>query len=274
MKTKILIILVPLFVFIFLTHVTFVQQSTYLENLLIDLLSYIVIFSVVYALFFRFTLRPLRTLKQGSQQLAEGNYAWRSGLTGNDEIAVIAQSFDAMAEQISVRDQELKASEKRYRGLAETAGDAIIISDISETIISWNRAAEKIFGYTKDEAIGQSVNLLMPERYIADHDRKFKGTIASPDFTYLSGRTLTAYSLRKDGTEFPAEISISAWESDDILYFTAIIRDITENRKLEEQLRQSQKMDAIGQLAGGVAHDFNNLLQVIGGYSEIALGHL
>ena len=85
------------------------------------------------------------------------------------------------------------------------------------------------------------------------------------------GKTLEVHGLTREGDELPVELSLSSWQTGDSTFFGAIIRDITERKRLETQLRQAQKMQAIGTLAGGIAHDFNNILSAILGYAELAL---
>jgi diguanylate cyclase (GGDEF)-like protein/PAS domain S-box-containing protein len=118
----------------------------------------------------------------------------------------------------------LEASEDRYRALIETAGDAIISADADGRIISFNRAAERMFGRTAAEAIGEPLTVLMPER--------FHSTSLTALDTEIAG-------LRRDGTEFPLEISLAAWRSAGRGYFTGVLRDVTERRRVERDLREA-----------------------------------
>jgi two-component system cell cycle sensor histidine kinase/response regulator CckA len=171
----------------------------------------------------------------------------------------------------------LRASEAKFRSVSESARDAIVAIDAHGTIISWNAGACNAFGYSADEVLGQSVELLMPERYRDSHRQGLQRARAIGQLR-LVGKPVELQGLRKDGSEFPFEVCLGCWESDGEVYFSGVIRDITERKETEEairqrdqQLRHSQKMEALGTLAGGVAHEFNNLLQAILGYTRFAM---
>jgi PAS domain S-box-containing protein len=161
-------------------------------------------------------------------------------------------------------------SEERFRSVTESVMDAIISADSNGTILSWNHGAQRLFGYARDEMVGQPFTLLMPARYRGPCLDGVKHTLATGQ-PHLVGKTLEVYGLTRDGAEFPVELSLSSWQRGDSTFFSAIIRDITERKRLETQLRQVQKMQAMGTLAGGIAHDFNNILSAILGYVELAL---
>lgn len=162
-------------------------------------------------------------------------------------------------------------STRRLHGIIESATDAIISIDGSQKIVMFNPAAERIFGVRAAEAMGGTLDRFLPERFRAAHSghiRKFGTTGVT---TRAMGMLGTLRGLRADGREFPIEASISQADVGGQRLYTVILRDVSERQKLEEQLLQSQKMEGIGRLAGGVAHDFNNLLTAIFGYVGSAL---
>ena len=157
-------------------------------------------------------------------------------------------------------------NQSRLAAIVESSEDAIIGKDLLGTVTSWNKGAEKIFGYTAEEMIGQSIQrLLAPgseqeEQQILDCIRRGE-TVEHRD----SVRT------RKDGQTIQVSLTISPIldANNRIVGASKIARDITSQRMLERQLRQSRKMEAIGQLTGGIAHDFNNLLGVMVGNLDL-----
>ncbi len=166
------------------------------------------------------------------------------------------------------------ASQARFAGIVDMAGDAIISVDEHQRIQLFNRGAEKIFGYAAAEVLGQSLDVILPSRFVEVHRQHIQGFVGSADTARRMGERSQIFGRRKDGMEFPAEASISKLQSGSEAVLTVILRDISERKQLEEQFRQAQKMEAVGRLAGGVAHDFNNLLTVITSYSDILLEDL
>jgi PAS domain S-box-containing protein len=164
----------------------------------------------------------------------------------------------------------VRQSEERFRSITESAMDAIIATDANGLILSWNRGAQRLFGFGCDEMVGQPLTMLMPDRYRRPCLDGLSRVVTTGQ-QRLMGKTLEVSGLTREGDELPVELSLSSWQTGDSTFFGAIIRDITERKRLETQLRQAQKMQAIGTLTGGIAHDFNNILSAILGYAELAL---
>ena len=132
----------------------------------------------------------------------------------------------------------LADSRERFRAVSETASDAIVCADSAGVITYWNPAAEAIFGHSADDAVGEHLTCLMPERYREGHLAGLHRVVTTGE-TRLIGSTHEIEGLRADGTEFPLELSLAQWNARDGVYFTAIIRDITERREQQAALAKA-----------------------------------
>ncbi|MEO8434787.1 MAG: PAS domain S-box protein [Pyrinomonadaceae bacterium] len=182
-------------------------------------------------------------------------------------------TFTAFIRDLTERkrwEAELRRSEERYRDLVENAHDLIYEHDLEGNYTSSNKAGERITGYSLEETLKMNLAQTVAPEYLE--------TAQLMTRRKLAGEKVTAYDLEilaKDGSHIAVEVNTRLVFHDGVpVGVQGIARDVTERKQLEEQLRQSQKLEAVGQLAGGVAHDFNNLLTVIGGYSSMLLGKL
>ncbi|MBB5687102.1 PAS domain S-box-containing protein [Sphingobium boeckii] len=165
-------------------------------------------------------------------------------------------------------EEELRRSEERFRLLVQSVTDyAIYMLDPEGHVTSWNAGAERFKGYRADEIMGQHFS-----RFYSDLDRAAGIPGIALETARRDGRfEAEGWRIRKDGSRFWASVIIDPIRNDDnqLIGFAKVTRDLTEKRAIEEQLRQSQKMEAVGQLTGGLAHDFNNLLTGISGSLEM-----
>jgi PAS domain S-box-containing protein len=160
--------------------------------------------------------------------------------------------------------------EAKQGAILQAANDAIITMDSQLAIREFNPAAEKMFGYVRMDILGRHVELLLPPASRAtalDALGQYSQTGRGP----LSGKQIEMIAVRADGTEFPIELTVARVGAEGTRAMTGFLRDISDRRKLEEQLRQSQKLEAIGRLASGVAHDVNNVLMSIMGSADLIL---
>ncbi len=164
--------------------------------------------------------------------------------------------------------ESLQEGEQLARNIIETSLDAFVQTDEKGNIVNWNTQAEKMFGWLRDEVLGKNtIDVIVAE---ADRERVREGVqrFVASDRTLLDRRR-EMMVRRRDGKEFKAELSVTAMRRRDGMLFNAFYRDLTDKVAAEERIRHAEKMEAIGQLTGGVAHDFNNILTVITGTIEI-----
>ncbi len=162
-----------------------------------------------------------------------------------------------------------KVTETRLRSLIatvlDTVVDGLITIDRQGVVQSYNKACTTLFGYAPEEILGHNVRILMPEPYHSEHDRYLSAYVET-NVPRIIGIGREVMGRRKDGSTFPMELAVGESLQGGNHAFVGIVRDLTERREAEtqrDQLRQSQKMEAVGQLTGGLAHDFNNLLAII-----------
>lgn len=156
----------------------------------------------------------------------------------------------------------LARRERYFRTVADTATDAIISIDQESTVRMWNAAAERLFGFSHEEAVGKKLPFIMAEEVRRDHEAGLRRVLETGETKYIGG-TYESVGRRRDGTLFPVEISLSRWTSDGETYFTGIIRDITERKQDEERLRSLAETQAV--LLQEVNHRVKNNLAVITG---------
>jgi PAS domain S-box-containing protein len=226
--------------------------------------------------------RPIASLAAGADAIAAGDYSQRVETSGRkDELGALANAFNTMAANVDASVEQLandiserkraeaalRQADEMIRSMVQSSPLPIIAFDAEGRIKLWNRAAEQTFGWTAGEVIGSRTPTVNEEQRVEHNElreRAMKGEV-------FTGRSITRQS--KDGK--PANLKLSCAATFDAegnaTGVTAIFEDVTDSNKLEEQLRQAQKMEAVGRLAGGVAHDFNNLLTVVLGASDLLL---
>jgi PAS domain S-box-containing protein len=169
----------------------------------------------------------------------------------------------------------LRESEAKFRSVMESAIDAIISGDVSGNIRAWNSAATALFQYTEEEVIGKPIELIIPERFRVSHREGIR-RVSSGGSSHVIGKTVELAAVRKNGTEFPVELSLATWFLDDERYFTGIIRDISERKQAEQKFRSvtESAIDAIisADHTGRIVSWNNAATRILGYTAEDAIG--
>jgi two-component system cell cycle sensor histidine kinase/response regulator CckA len=196
----------------------------------------------------------------------------------------LRRSHESLEARVAAKTAELAESRaaaaesaEMFFQLFQFAPDALIAIDENGCIDRTNVRALSLFGYNRSELIGRPVEILIPDRFAARHVGHRVAFMQAPHAKPM-GVQLDVFGRRKDGSDFPVDVVLSPASSPYGRLVLAVVRDLTEERQTqaltraaEERLQTAQRMEALGELAGGVAHDFNNMLTVVNGYSELLL---
>jgi hypothetical protein len=228
-------------------------------------------------------LRPFKALRTATDMVAGGDYETHIPVVGPSELKSVGRSIELMRMRLVATLAEREHAEFRFRQLFDTAPDAMIAVEWDGRVTMANTQAVRVFGYPAGEFIGRGVETLVPEEARAALQQERTRYFADPETQPLQSG-LKIPGQRRDGSTFPAEIALSALPTENGTAVVAAIRDVSERLAMEaerERLRaeaererterrahQTQRLESLGQLVGGVAHDFNNLLNVIQGYTD------
>ncbi len=181
-----------------------------------------------------------------------------------------AASFvDDISQRVQA-EEKIREQQLEQQQLLDNLLDAVITVDEDGIVLSYNLAAEKVFGYTTEELRGKHFRLIMPPE-VAHNYQQFLYQSAEGLDVEIIDRAHETVMINKTGEQFPVRLSVTTTSriGSDKMLFIASIHDLSEEKKIEEQLRRSQKMDALGKLTGGIAHDYNNMLGIVLGYAEL-----
>ncbi|MFH2067311.1 MAG: ATP-binding protein [Pseudomonadota bacterium] len=231
--------------------------------------------------------RPLGILKKGIDGIADGDYSQKLDDIRHNELTGIAERFNEMAARIKNREillknevedrkaaqEKLKKSEARYRILFESSSDAILIMQ-NDIIVDCNHKAMELFGHKRDGMIGNKPYILSPEVQ-PDQKRSEPEAMAKINQAVSGKPQLFEWCHQKqDGTLFDAEVSLTAIELESSVYIQAIVRDISERKRTQEIMVQTEKMMSVGGLAAGMAHEINNPLAGILQNAQVMINRL
>jgi PAS domain S-box-containing protein len=192
-------------------------------------------------------------------------YANQLDAFGPDELLL----FDRLGKEVLYallahrQSQQLQATEAKFTKLMAAIPTPIITVGLDSNIQVFNKAAEVTFGYPAEEVIGRSLDCLIPEQARPTHQTNVAAYGASNSGSRKMSAIREVFGRKRNGEIFPIEVIIARIDTGDGQLLTAIVRDLTEEKRMQARLLHSEKMDAFGQLAGGISHDFNNLLGII-----------
>lgn len=191
---------------------------------------------------------------------------------------VVIRQILRLIEQLGIMrrrsEAALRESEGRFRSVTQSVHDAIVSIDARGRIVFWNKGAKDVFGYAEGEILGHPASRLMPERFRADHQQGLERVATARDKSRSVSSIRELTGLRKDGGEFPLEISVSHWEESDGQFFSAVIRDITERKRLDDELKeakaQAEKANtAKSRFLATMSHEIRTPLNTIIGIGDL-----
>jgi PAS domain S-box-containing protein len=201
-------------------------------------------------------------------RIVEGFRRARAGAERNARLA--EERLVQLQQEVAQRAKEERRT-AQLGAIVESSEDSIVSKDLDGVILSWNRAAEQVYGYTAAEAVGQNAKILLPADRLHEETEIMERVRCGGSVKHFD-----TIRIRKDGKPIDVSLTVSPVRGPDgaVVGASQIARDITERKAFEERVRQTQKLESLGVLAGGLAHDFNNLLTGIMGNASLALGEL
>jgi PAS domain S-box-containing protein len=211
--------------------------------------------------------RPILALADTARAVSDHrDYSVRVAKSSSDELGVLTDAFNHMLTQIQEQDQALRGSEARVRAVLDSATSAVLVIDATGKITDWNARAAAMFGWTREEVLGWVLaDLVIPDRYRALHRQGMKHFLASGEGPVLN-RLVELSALRRDGSEFPVELSISPLKTGDVVTFCGFVTDITARKQSEQKLQaQLARLELLNQITRAIPQrqDLQSVFQVV-----------
>lgn len=239
-----------------------------IRTTLISVACILLLYSLSFSLLLRHILvKPLTGLGERLQKLVDGSFSGRLQPLPQQDLNTIVRAANRMFAEIEQQTKTLRESERNYREIYNATSDAIFIHAEDGSILDVNQAMLEMYGYTREELFSLPIRELKGE---SPYSYK-ESTVMIRKALYEGPQLFKWKARHKDGHSFWVEVSLKKATLGEQQVFLALVRDISQRDQLEKQLRQAQRMEAIGTLAGGIAHDFNNILSAILGYTELSL---
>jgi protein-histidine pros-kinase len=213
---------------------------------------------------YQVALIPLRVRGTSIGILSLMRFRPERGMYTEDDLALARALADLAA--LAIASSRSSAAEQLFRSLLESAPDAMVIMDRHGTVSLINAQTERLFGYTRDELIGQKVERLIPERYRERHDAR-RGPYFDDPKNRVMGSDLELFARRKDGSEFPVEVSVSPIMLGGQTLVSGAIRDITERKRLEDKTREANRLKS--EFLANMSHELRTPLNAIIGFTEL-----
>lgn len=214
-------------------------------------------------------VRALRTLVAGAEAIGRGVTKHRINTGTKDEFSWLADAFNRMVQNLESAKGAAQATQRRLQAILDTVADGIITIDSDGAITSFNKTAERLFGYEVDKVLGKSIKILIPKAYHEELDDYLAHFLTIGEKRIIGGDREVA-GRRKDGSTFPLEIAVSETQTEKGLMYTAIIRDISDRKLAEARVAHASKLATIGEMAAGMTHELSQPINLINLVAEAA----